>query len=96
MPKYRSDLHLNQLMKKDDQSDFELGDVSDDPKKGSRSCKILLLFSEDGVAASDLAISLAEQVTVGVSSFLLDSVCSVRTCPVRLWHSQRQTDHQKC
>jgi hypothetical protein len=67
MPKYRSDLHLNQLMKKDDKSDFELDDVSDDLKKGSRSCKILLLFSEDGVAASDLAISLAEQVTVDVS-----------------------------
>ena len=61
-------------MKKADKSDFDLDDVSDDPKKGSRSCKILLLFSEDGVTASEMAISLSEQVTVDVSSILLDTV----------------------
>ena len=62
MPTYRSDLHLNRLK----EENLKFTD-SDDLKKGSRSCKILLLFSEDGVQASDLAISLADQVTYEVS-----------------------------
>ena len=66
MPTYRSDLHLNRLK----EENLKFAD-SDDLKKGSRSCKILLLFSEDGVQASDLAISLADQVTYEVSMFNL-------------------------
>jgi hypothetical protein len=64
MPLYRSELHHNQL--KDDWQNSKLdgSDLKDNAK--SKSCKILLLFSEDGVVASDLAISLAQQVTFEV------------------------------
>ena len=62
VPKYRSELHLNQL--KNENSDFGSGDLK--KSSGSGYCKILLLFSEDGVGASDLAVSLAHQVEVEV------------------------------
>ena len=64
IPVYRSELHLNQLNDDWHKSKLEGSDLKDYAK--SKSCKILLLFSEDGVQASDLAISLAQQVTFEV------------------------------
>ena len=64
MPVYRSELHLNQL--KDDWQKSKLDGSDLKQNLNSKSCKILLLFSEDGVQASDLAISLAQQVTFEV------------------------------
>ena len=42
----------------------------DDPKKipASKLCKILLLFSEDGVGSSEFIIGLGGEVTIDVSS----------------------------
>jgi hypothetical protein len=59
------ELHRNQL--KEDKSGLKDSEEGDSKSGLGRACKILLLFSEDGVAASDLAVSLAEQVVVEVT-----------------------------
>jgi hypothetical protein len=46
---------------------LDSGDLKKESSVGR--CKILLLFSEDGVQASDLAVSLADQVSYEVCAF---------------------------
>lgn len=59
-PQFRSDVHLKQF--KPDQQEVKEEVLK---KVTCRSCKILLLFSEDGVVASELAVRLADEVQVG-------------------------------
>ena len=56
-PQYQSELHLHKKSKLfEDEEDLEK------LKKKKITCKVLLLFSEDGVPASDIAIDVSKTV----------------------------------
>ena len=56
-PQYQSELHLQKKSKLfEDEEDLEK------LKKKKTTCKVLLLFSEDGVPASDIAIDVSKTV----------------------------------
>lgn len=64
-PTYRSELHLNKLSKLEDKK-FHDNDFfnSNNEKKAEPKlvCRVMLLFSEDGVQASEAAIELAKRI----------------------------------
>ena len=76
---YSSKLHLGQLKQEQQQQEQldkkdrkEPDDRKADVKGGAKHrCRILMLFSEDGVAAADNAVAMARSVEHGVSHEIL-------------------------
>lgn len=71
-PRYDSELHLNKMAPKFDECDEKKlcgGEI-----KKKITCKVLLIFSEDGVASSQIAIDISKTVETEVKKIALEKL----------------------
>ena len=67
MAHYQSDLHQSKLF--EFENDKKIGNISTTTKQ--ITCKVLLLFSADGIPSSDLVVSISEKMNQEVRMFTL-------------------------
>ena len=72
MAHYQSNLHLSKSKLFEFENDKKIGNISTTTKK--ITCKVLLLFSADGIPSSDLVVSISETMNQEVRMFTLKKI----------------------